>query len=298
LIDFANEGNTDNKFLFIGDGFQLPPVGANYSPALSEEYLTSRYKLNGRSFELTQVMRQEDGSGILVTANHLRNCIQNGGTPEKIHYRNAGSYGGAIRKYASYFERGNESRAVFIGRSNKQVLAMNQAVRRQLFGWNVQMPILPGDLLVATQNCMIDEHIIFSGSPMWVERCGKEELFAGTNYLNIILGFQSITGERVSVRTKIVVDTLINENGQLGFDQRKAIIHEAIKLNRKYRESKRTEDDAFVGAIQARYGYALTCHKAQGGEWENVFLNPMYGQAEGRWLYTAVTRASQQFYSW
>lgn len=298
LISYANEGNVKSKFLFIGDAYQLPPVGAACSPALSEEYLRNKFRLTGKSFSLQQVMRQDNDSYILHNANQLRNSIQKELRPGALQFNHTGNYGGAMRQFGSLFEQGNDGRSVFIGRSNKQVLAMNLAVRRQLFGWSVNREMLPGELLIANQNCILQGQVLFSGSPVWVDRCGKIETFAGVNYINAILSFQSLSGEVVCVQSKVVLDTLVNEDGQLTIQQRRAIVHEAIRHNRKYRESRRPADDGFVGALQARYGYALTCHKAQGGEWEHVFLNPMYGQAEGRWLYTAVTRAAAQFYSW
>jgi exodeoxyribonuclease-5 len=203
-----------------------------------------------------------------------------------------------MRRFGSLFEKGNDARSVFIGRSNKQVLAMNLAVRRQLFGWNVNRHLLSGDMLIANQNCIIQDEVLFSGSPVWVDQCGAMETFAGVHYLNTQLSFRSVTGEIVTVHSKVVLDSLVNETGQLPVEKRKAIVHEAMKRNSKYRETKRPSDDSFVGALNVLYGYALICHKAQGGEWQHVFLNPMYGEAEGRWLYTAVTRASEQFYSW
>lgn len=298
LIDYANEGNIKSKFLFIGDEYQLPPVGENYSPALNETYLSQKFALPGISASLQQVMRQDEGSYILSNACKLRSNIQRGTQPGALRFNHTGSYGAAIRRFAQYYEPLHDGRSVFIGRSNKQVQAMNLAVRRQLFGWNVRELLLPGELLVANQNMILSDEVLFRGSPVWIQQCGPLEVFAGVHFINTTLTFASLTGQMITARSKVVLDTLVNETGQLTVEKRKAIVHEAMKRNRKYRESKRPEHDAFVGALHARYGYALTCHKAQGGEWQHVFLNPMYGQAEGRWLYTAVTRASDHLYSW
>ncbi len=298
MIEYAKEGNTNNKFLFIGDEYQLPPVGAGFSPALSEAYLEKKFGMKGRGFALNQVMRQQDGSYILQNARALRQSIRENLPPCKLQFQHSGSYGGALRSYVRNYKQHNDGRVLMIGRSNRQVLAMNQSVRNVLFHWNVQQHILPGEMLVANQNTILADQVLFRGNCLWVEKTGPMETFAGVHFLNTTTSFQSLAGEWVRARTKIVLDSLVNENGSLSIDQRKAIVHEALKRNRKYRESRRPEDDAFVGALHARYGYALTCHKAQGGEWQHVYLNPMYGQAESRWLYTAVTRAAEHLYSW
>lgn len=298
LLNYAREGNSCNKLLFIGDEYQLPPVGANFSPALSEEYLVSKFRLRGSSYSLQQVMRQSDDSYILDNAEMLRESIRAGRSTGPIRFTDNQTYGSAIREYGRHFTWLDDSSSVMLARSNKQGQAMNRAVRRELHGWGETRQLLPGDLLIANQNTVLGGEVLYRGSSVWVEQTGKTKLFGGLHFLDCHVIFQSLEGNRVETGVKILIETLVDEKGQLTLAQRKALVHEAMKKNRKFRESRSPEDDAFVGALQARYGYALTCHRAQGGEWKRVFLNPMYGTADGKWLYTAVTRASEHLYSW
>lgn len=175
--------------------------------------------------------------------------------------------------------------------------ALNTWARNFRFNYTRRI-IMHDEVMVCNKNVELGESVLFKGNTFVVKNTWKPEAFAGFNFINAEIEFTSPIGEMVTAKTKIIQESVTNPNGSLSFDQEKTIIHEAFKHNKKFRESKRPIDDAFVNAVRARYGYAVTCHKAQGGEWQNVFLHPGYRKDDMRWLYTAVTRASKELYSW
>ncbi len=96
----------------------------------------------------------------------------------------------------------------------------------------------------------------------------------------------------------MMLEVLLNETGELPYDAEKKLFAEAMRMNRKFRETKKLTDDPYLSVMRIRYGYALTCHKAQGGEWDKVIIYPLGCQSDARWLYAGVTRARKELISY
>jgi exodeoxyribonuclease-5 len=299
LIEYVQEGNKDNKLIFIGDTNQLPPIeNRDFSPALNLTYLKQRYSLDGMEIVLNQIERQQNGSYILENAENLRNAIEQGIPMKTLRCRNLISFSKGVQGYLQMLDDTSDSSAVMIAYSNKQVNAMNTWARKFRYQYQDGDPLMVGDLLMLNQNTIKNDTLIMRGTQLKVLEVMPSREFAGLQFVNAHLEFKALDGETKTLETKVLINTLVNENGNLSHEVNQRLVHEAIKYNRKYRDSKNPEDDPYVGALRVRYGYAITCHKAQGGEWEHVFLNPLFNREDLKWCYTAVTRASRHLYSW
>lgn len=297
LIHAVKTSHPQNKLILIGDKYQLPPVGSMDSPALTTSYLDSKYHLKPDFNQLHIVERQAKGSYILENAGKILDAINNRTTIVDLKYVAERSFSGAIYHYINFFDLENLNNCIMIANANSQVNALNTWVRNFKFNYTKRI-IMPDEVMVCNQNIELDNNMLYKGNSFIVRNTWKPEEFAGLNFINALIEFISPEGNKVEARTKIILESVTNTDGFLSLDQEKSINHEAFKKNRKFRESRRQTDDAFVNAVRARYGYALTCHKAQGGEWKNVFLHPGYRKDNLRWLYTAITRASENLYSW
>jgi exodeoxyribonuclease V len=299
LIRYAKKGNPANKIIFIGDRYQLPPIDSSESPALSVSYIASRYQLKGRKFDLNIVERQKNDSYILAAAGEILASIKkNQDNCTLRHFRSISSFSASINKYLKDFQNNCSEHAIMIAFANSQVNALNTWARKFRYNYKNHHDIMPGELLISNNNCMIDEDILSKGNHFSVNKTWKAEEFAGLHFINAEISFESQNNEYLTKNTKILLESISSHDGNIPFEAHKNLIHEAFRKNKKFRESKKPSDDAFVNAIRARYGYALTCHKAQGGEWKNVYLHPGYRKDNLRWLYTAVTRASEELFSW
>jgi len=209
-----------------------------------------------------------------------------------------GCFSDGIKKFLSDFSADPFHEAVMIALSNNQVNALNKFARKFRYNLDDSAVILPGESLICNRNMEIEEHMLFRGSPLLVNRIWKPEEFANMNFINAEVEFDNQDNERVRARTKILIESVTSPDGSIPLEKEKALLHEAYRRNKKFRESKRIPDDAFVNALRARYGYALTCHKAQGGEWNHVYTHPGYRHNDFRWIYTAMTRAISEVYTW
>ncbi|MBL7112185.1 MAG: AAA family ATPase [Bacteroidales bacterium] len=298
IFRYARQGNVGNKIIFIGDQYQLPPVNASISPALSSGYLSEKYKVSPASYSLETVERTTNNSYILGNAQIILSAINSDTENGSLKYNHTGSFSGGIKQYLNDFSLDPFDQAVMIALANSQVNALNTWARNFRYNYKNKFVVMPEESMICNNNIEIDDHILFKGNHFMVNKTWKPEEFAGLHFINAEIVFDNLYNERVSANTKIMIESVTSKDGTLAFEQEKALIHEAYKRNKRFRDSKRPSDDAFVNAIRARYGYALTCHKAQGGEWNHVYLHPGYRKEDKRWLYTAVTRAVSELYSW
>ena len=299
-----------NKVLFVGDTAQLCPVGLDRAGALDAEHLQAEYGFKVCHVSLEGNCRQASGSAVVVHAERLRQQVD-GLTTDEMLWEPAGEdwihleSDLAAAHFRKCFHRGNES--IIITRSNARALDLNNKVRTLLWQEFRAAPRC-GDILAVTQNSFA--HGLSNGDV--VRLVGVQERFevpvfvkSAKNYSDrILLVFRKVTvafyrHDMVRMET----NCLILENGldspQSGISQveKRALVQD---FYRRCREDdldagavkQRFLTDPFLNALQVKYGYAITCHKAQGGEWDAVVLDvPVNVGNDVRWLYTAVTRA-------
>ncbi|MCB0478380.1 MAG: AAA family ATPase [Crocinitomicaceae bacterium] len=311
LVEFIFSG-TNNKLILVGDEGQLPPVGADFSPALNKEYLENTlYNIEIFDHRLTEVSRQAADSGILKNATQIRNIqsyedlILETNTTDFIDL-NGQELQDALEE--SHRQVGVEETLV-ITRSNKRANSYNNHIRSRVFYHEDELSA--GDILMAVKNnySWLPENsepgFIANGEMMQVNKIlGRKEMY----------GFQ-FADARVKlvdypnmdeIEVKLLVDTLHSESPNLSREDQKRLFFEIEKDHldekNKTKRFKKIMDDPYFQAIQVKYAYAVTCHKSQGGQWEHVYIDQGYLHPDAknkeylRWLYTAVTRAKSKVF--
>ena len=312
LIQYVYSGY-NCRLILMGDVAQLPPVSLTESPALSAEYL-KRYHLQVTEIGLTQVVRQQEDSGILFNATSIRNALNNGNTNifpsiKKDHYADILKISGndLIEELSSAYSRDGIDNTIIICRSNKNANIYNNGVRNRILYREEELS--SGDRLMIVKNNYYwgkghaDIDFIANGEIVQVLRVRHTEEVYGFRFCNVKVRFIDYDLE---MEFKILLDTLHSESPALSKesgDRLFALIaDEYADVRSKSDRLKKIKDDPYFNAIQVKYAYAITCHKAQGGQWNNVFLDigyvtdDMMGEEFYRWLYTAVTRATKRLY--
>lgn len=317
------------KLLLIGDPAQLPPVGSDHSPALEVKDLAERGLLAG-SIELTEVVRQAEASGILVNATALRDTLASmpPGDPAasssisdapKVIPQFILGFDDVIRVDGydlqdaledAYAQHGDEEVCV-ICRSNKRAYQYSQQVRARIHGFE--------DELVANDRLMVVKNnyfwaaqdnegkgaaLIANGEQVVVRRVhGIEERY-GLRFADVTIDWWDGRADR-ELDVKVIVDVLSAEGPALPGPTMRALarsVMDGITATSKGERYRLFKQDPYANALQVKYAYAVTCHKAQGGQWRTVFVDQGYVTEEMidreyvRWLYTAVTRASERLY--
>ncbi|WP_316802894.1 ATP-dependent RecD-like DNA helicase [Pedobacter nototheniae] len=315
LLEFVYNGK--NCFLlFVGDTAQLPPVGSLDSPALNEEYLKDKFALTISAVELKEVVRQEKKSGILANATMLRKQIsQNPENPLPKFltksYKDIFNMGGARLveglEYA-YRKYGMENTLV-VCRSNKSANVYNQQIRARLLYREEELT--GGDQIMVVRNNYFwlpdneETAFIANGDMAKVVRVRGEEERYGFRFAEATLEFMDFPSAG-AISCKVMLDTLNIETANLPYEQNKQLF-EGLNEDYSHIANKRQrmlaiKQDPFYNALQIKFAYAVTCHKAQGGQWDAIFADQGYLTEEMidldflRWLYTAVTRAKKELY--
>lgn len=312
LIEYVHAGE-GNKLMLVGDTAQLPPVHQEFSPALDEDTLES-YFFSVISCTLTEVLRQSENSGILANATKLRNSLWIGDTFEfpKLDvstYEDVKLITGndLIEEISNAYSRDGVEETIIISRSNKRVNAYNMGVRNSVLYREEE--ISSGDLLMITKNnyFWIDqiENVDFLANGEFVEvvRVRGSETMHGFRFCNVLLRHNDYN---IEFEAKINLDTLHSEAPGLTREQNdklfNAVMEDYSFVTQKRERYKKVKEDIYFNALQVKYGYAVTAHKAQGGEWRNVFLDIGYvnesymGDNFYRWLYTTITRSTNMLY--
>ena len=290
LIRFVKNGNLDNKIIFLGDKNQLPPVNEADSKALCEVYLKAKFQLNGSSHLLTEVKRQEDGSYILKNAIAIREGIDANHQKVNLEGVEKKSVSQASSDYVKeYLNNGFES-TISIGATHKMNKMFNNVVREKLYGNKINT-ITPNDLLLITSSWRRNDFQLYSGDHVTVIEVNSNEieLVAGLHFVPVKLLSKSLSGTDEIIEDYILLESILNPEG-LKLEQENQLRHERFSKNKVYRETGNASDDRYVGAIRATYGHSITCNKAQGGEWDKVFMNSFFIPSL-KYQYTAVTRA-------
>ena len=315
LLEFVY--NDKNCFLLlVGDNAQLPPVGSLESPALSAVYLQEKFDLTISSIELTEVVRQEKESGILANATMLRRQIaENAEQPipqfVTANYKDIFNMKGARLveglEYA-YGKFGIENTLV-VCRSNKSANIYNQQIRARLLYREEE--ITGGDQIMVVKNNYFwlpeneETAFIANGDMAKVIRVRGEEERYGFRFAEATLEFLDFPAAG-QISCKILLDTLNIESANLPYGRSKLLFdglnEEYSHITNKRARMLAIKSDPFYNALQIKFAYAVTCHKAQGGQWDAVFADQGFLTEEMididflRWLYTAVTRAKRELY--
>jgi len=311
LIEYVRTGK-GCKLMLVGDTAQLPPVGLDISPALNPAELES-FGLNVRFAQLTEVIRQQFDSGILQNATWLRELVD---SSKNVFPKFSTEYpdvkrisGGELLEYLSdeYSRNGREGNIV-ICYSNKRANRYNQGIRSKILFHEEELST--GDYLMVARNnyYWVNDRpnigFIANGEIVKVKRIGKRTELYGFRFADVTFELLDYNCEEFDA--KLILDSLYMDGPSLGSESMKMLYQEVMAdymhLKTKKARSKQIQNDPYFNAIQAKFAYAVTCHKAQGGQWPTVFIDQgffnddMLTREYLRWLYTAFTRATQKVY--
>ncbi len=310
LIEYCQNG-VDNKLLFIGDLAQLPPIGSVLSTALNPKKLKSNYDLTVVSCDMREVVRQALDSGILLNATRMRQQLATKeyqprfGLAPDVHKVDPYELTEALAD--AYTNRG-DYQVIVLTRSNKRANQFNEQIRRQIL-WREE-EIEAGDRLMVVKNNYLwaPKHgigdFIANGDMVEIRKIIRTEELCGLRFADAELLLLDSEESKV-FEAKIMLDVLHHNGPSLGetklTEMREAVVEEYMDLNKTERRQK-LKENPYLNALQVKFAYAVTCHKAQGGQWNEVFIDQGYltedmlNQEYLRWLYTAFTRATEKVY--
>jgi len=312
LIEYVYSG-TECKLILAGDTAQLPPVGSVVSPALDPVALGG-YGFGLITSELRQVVRQSESSGVLMNATRVRLQVaeQDLGHPtiDCLNYNDIARITGEelIDEISSAYGSCGMEGTIIVVNSNKQANRYNQGIRNRIFFREEE--ISPGDMVMVVKNnyFILEEEedgagFIANGDIAEVRKIRKYEERYGFRFAEMVLKFPDYNLE---VESKVMLDVLSLDTPALPSDKNKELYQNIladylhIKARRKQYDAVR--NDPYFNALQIKFAYAVTCHKAQGGQWERVFIDQgMFNRNEItidylRWFYTALTRSTDRVY--
>lgn len=290
LVSYIKTANVHNKIIFLGDKYQLPPIEETESFALNKDFLEKTFNLKGHAFLLTEVKRQEDGSYILENATNIRKAID-----RKERYfpiqgvQNATIYSAADKYVRNLKNEGLESQ-VSISVSHKANKFFNDLVRDRIFG-KAKKILESGDLLMVTQNWNRNGVQLYNGDHVELLSVDwkLQEQVAGLHFVAVKVKVLFTESETI-IEDYAILESLLSIDGKLEMGKENELRSQRYIKNKIYQQSNMPHDDRYVGALRLMYGHAITCNKAQGGEWKKVFINVL-GIPSLKWQYTAVTRA-------
>lgn len=292
LVRHIKEGNPQNQIIFIGDTYQLPPVNENDSVALSARHLYETFDMPAQQTTLKEVVRQTNDSPVLKLANEIKARKD---AAKDLRYISLGRLTNeqtSIRYFLQNFDRKKLENVIFIAQSNKDVQRLNTEIRDAL-GLN-NHTLSEGDVVMLNRNWKGKSKAASKGDIGVVMEVGKViEKKGNFSFVDAVIDF-----EGNMIDSKILINTLVSEKGEVDKDEMKLLKGDRMRFNDEYRNSEKASDDPYMSAMHLRYGYAITCHKAQGSEWNKVLIAPKFHLLNHRWLYTAVTRAKSEVRSW
>ena len=317
LISFVRSG-VECKVILIGDSAQLPPVGLDASPALLKDYMAM---MGGVSFaELSTVVRQQKESGLLYNATKVRQLIS------EMEYgpglidifdlqlevdgfddveRITG--GDLIEKISDAYAAYGEDDTIILCRSNKRAIKYNLGIRS-----TVQFKeerLVRDDKLMIVKNCyqfvenLENVDYIANGDIAKLCKISKFEDRYGLHFAEARISFPDYDDQEIVA--KVILDTLESESASLTYEQSnmlyQGVNEDYAHLTTKKKRYEAVREDKYYNALQLKYANAITCHKSQGGQWKCVFIDNAFWQDELtvddlKWLYTALTRATEKVY--
>ncbi len=323
------EVTTTNKIIFIGDPAQLPPIGMKFSPALDTNYLKDTYQVSVSQVEMKEVKRQDADNGILVAATKIRQCLTSGYFNDfDLRGNNKDIYNPAYQEYLETY-KAQEDKKIIICYKNKTALDLNKTIRSDKFGHD--LPIQPTDTVIIGGNnyrlgIMNGEFGVISEASPSIESREVRFYDKGGKTQSVILTWRSISlvlpddNNQPKTTNGFILENYLYGDNYLKPEEQRALYvdfknrHPGLKKGtEEFKEA--ITNDKYFNCILLKYGYAVTCHKAQGGEWANAFVFWDRGIQEKfnfyeskhtpsgktnsdfyRWAYTAVTRASKQLF--
>ena len=323
LIQFVyNDRNC--RMLLVGDKAQLPPIGEEESPALRSDVLRA-YGLTVYECDLNEVLRQSQDSGILYNATIIRQMITHDEVTQlpKIRFKGFADISivpgdELIERLASSYSEVGIDETMVITRSNKRANVFNQGIRNMVLGREEELTT--GDMLMVVKNKyknalspLPSEHgkekqpaltFIANGDRAVVRRVRNLREFYGFRFADVSLEFPDY--DNAEEEMTVILDALMTEAPALTQEQNEQLFQRVLEdyedIPLKADRMKKVREDEYYNALQVKFGYAITCHKAQGGQWAHIYLDQGYMTDEMltpdyiHWLYTAFTRATEHLY--
>ena len=312
LITYVRKGR-DCRLILVGDNAQLPPVGADYSPALEPSALLHYGDVTYTSMD--DVVRQSVESGILFNATMVRCMLENNlreiprfdlSRPD-IEAIDGGEF---LEKLQDCYDTYGRDETIVVTRSNKRANRFNEGVRRYIL--SAEEAIESGDMLMVVknnyhyteriENCPMN--FIANGDIARLKKIRRFEDFYGFHFADAVLSFADY--DDTEIECKILLDTIASESPSLTREESRRLFDEVEKdytdIKSRIKRYKEIRENPHFNAVQVKFAYAVTCHKAQGGQWRAVFVDRcLFGDEPMtkdmlRWLYTAVTRATDKLY--
>lgn len=312
LVDYVRSGR-GCRLILVGDSAQLPPVGSDFSPALDPSTLSAYGEVDYAT--LDEVVRQESESGILFNATLVR-CMLENGLCEIPHFDlnypdiEALEGGEFLEKLQDCYDRYGRDETIVITRSNRRANRYNEGIRRNVL--YAEEEIESRDMLMIvknnyyfpehTENCPMN--FIANGDIARLKRIRRFEEFYGFRFVDAVVEFPDY--EDTEIECKLLLDTLTSESPSLTREESSRLFYEVEKdyteIRSKLKRFREIRENPHFNALQIKFSYAVTCHKAQGGQWRAVFVDRcLFGEEPMtrdllRWLYTALTRATERLY--
>lgn len=321
LIRFVYEGR-NCRLLLIGDKAQLPPVGESESPALVSSVIES-YGLTVYECDLDEVLRQSNDSGILYNATAIRRMIDRDELTllPKIRFRGFADIhivpgNELIESLASSYSKVGLDETMVVTRSNKRANIYNIGIRNSVLDHEDEL--VTGDMLMIVKNNYFyslspqgdntvgeaSSSFIANGDRATVLRVRNIRELYGFRFADMLLRFPDY--DDAELQATVILDSLLAEAPALTREQNEklfyAVMEDYAHIPQKAERIRKIKQDVYYNALQIKYAYAVTCHKAQGGQWAHVYIDQGYMTDEMltpdyiHWLYTAFTRASEQLF--
>ncbi|MFK5856010.1 MAG: AAA family ATPase [Bacteroidota bacterium] len=311
---FSQRGN---KLIMVGDTAQLPPVGTTLSPAVDINVLNNSYSITSFEFEMKEVMRQALDSGILTSATTLRSKIKESNTLVPFFNVDSSSNDITIIEDAGTFEElliesfttGSMENGIIICRSNKQANNYNNEIRNRILMRETEIDA--GDLMMVVKNnyYWLDKDsevgFIANGDILRIVRFKKIEEVYGFRFADVDVQMLDYPDEK-ELNVKLLLDTITTNSPGLPEEDSRRLFEnvEQDYLDFPIRRTRlnKIKANPYFSALHVKFSYAMTCHKTQGGQWPNVFVDKGYIKDNIidvdylRWLYTATTRATKNLY--
>jgi exodeoxyribonuclease-5 len=312
LIEYVYSG-IDCKLILVGDTAQLPPIGSVVSPALDPAAL-GEYGFALISCELKQVVRQSETSGVLMNATRVR--LQVAGNDlvhpsmDCLNFKDIIRITGEelIDEISSAYGSCGMEGTIIVVNSNKQANRYNQGIRNRIFFREEE--ISPGDMVMVVKNnyFILEEEedgtgFIANGDIAEVRKIRKYEERYGFHFADMVLKFPDYNLE---LESKVMLDVLHLDTPALPSEKNRElfqnVLADYIHIKTRHKQYDAVKKDPYFNALQIKFAYAVTCHKAQGGQWERVFIDQgMFNRNEItidylRWFYTALTRSTDRVY--